>query len=142
MDVRRGASSDRAMAASFVVRKAKALDLVLGKAARRVTSEADDEAVHDMRVAIRRLRTLLRLSRPLYGRFRSDAVRSAFSEVAARAGELRDEEALEATFEDLGVDDPLFVAWRLRRRLREKRLRSSLITGLKKGELARPRKLL
>jgi CHAD domain-containing protein len=142
MRMPRRANASPAMAAPFVVRKAKELDLALGKAARRVATLADEEALHDMRVALRKLRTLLRLSRTIYGRFRADMVRGAFSEVQSRTGDLRDEEALEDTFSALGVEDPVFLAWRARRRTREKRLRSELIASLRKGNLARPRKLL
>lgn len=142
MHLRHVANAGDLRAAPFILRKARAFDRELGQAIRRVTSKADEEALHDMRVAMRRLRTLLRLSRPLYGRFRTDTVRAAFSEVQSRTGELRDEEVLEETFNALGVDDPVFVAWRAQRRGREKRLRSALIASIQKGDLARPRKLL
>jgi CHAD domain-containing protein len=142
MSPHRRASAGEATAAPFVARKAKALDLALGKAIRRVTSDSDEEALHDMRVAMRRLRTLLRLARPLYGRFRTDAVRGAFSLVQSRTGDLRDEEALEEMFQTLVLDDPAFVAWRLRRRAREKKLRATVVASLRAGDLARARKLL
>src|SRR5580698_10406297 len=142
MHLRHVANAGDMRAAPFILRKARAFDRELGQAIRRVTAKADEEALHDMRVAMRRLRTLLRLSRPLYGRFRTDTVRAAFSEVQSRTGELRDEEVLEETFNALGVDDPVFVAWRAQRRGREKRLRSTLIASIQKGDLARPRKLL
>src|SRR5580658_1884103 len=142
MHLRHLANAGELRAAPFILRKARAFDRELGQAIRRVTAKADEEALHDMRVAMRRLRTLLRLSRRLYGRFRTDAVRSAFSEVQSRTGELRDEEALDATFDALGLDDPAFVAWRAQRRSREKKLRSTLLATLKKGDLTRPRRLL
>jgi CHAD domain-containing protein len=141
MTPRRRANGE-ATAAPFVAAKAKALDVALGKAIRRVTSNADEEAIHDMRVAMRRLRTLLRLARPLYGRFRTDAVRAAFSLVQSRTGDLRDEEAMEELFGGLGVEDPVFVEWRARRRARENKLRTTVIASLRAGELARARKLL
>jgi len=130
------------MTTPFVVRKARELDRSLGKAARRVASRADEEALHDMRVILRRLRTLLRLIRPIYGRFRADFVRAAFSEIQSRTGSLRDEEALEATLGALAIEDPAFAAWRMQRRTREKRLRSALICSLRKGTLSRARRLL
>jgi CHAD domain-containing protein len=142
MTPRGRADGGRASAATFVAVKAKTLDIALGKAIRRVTSSADDEALHDMRVAMRRLRTLLRIARPLYGRFRTDAVRSAFSTVQSRTGDLRDEEAMEELFQGLPVEDPAFIAWRARRRGRENKLRATVITSLRAGELARARKLL
>jgi CHAD domain-containing protein len=142
MSPRRRANAGETSAAAFVAGRAKNLDLALGKAIRRVTTNTDPEALHDMRVAIRRLRTLLRIARPLYGRHRTDSVRSAFSVVQSRTGDLRDEEALEQTWGTLAVDDPAFAEWRLRRKNREKKLRASLVAALRSGELARARKLL
>ncbi len=129
-------------AAAIIARKAKAFDASLAKAIRRVTSGADGEALHDMRVAIRRLRTLLRLARPIYGRYRTNAVRGAFTEVQSRTGELRDEEALAETLDGLGILDPMFTEWRGRRRVRERRLRAVVIARLRAGDLARARRLL
>src|ERR1700722_7836822 len=126
MGPRRRASAGETSAAVFVAAKAKGLDQALGKAIRRVTSNTDPEALHDMRVAMRRLRTLLRIARPLYGRHRADSVRSAFTLVQSRTGDLRDEEALEQTFKAIALDDPAFVEWSLRRRYREKKLRATL----------------
>jgi CHAD domain-containing protein len=129
-------------AAAFIARKARALDASLAKAIRRVMTNADAEALHDMRVAIRRLRTVLRLARPVYGRYRTTAVRRAFTQVQAKTGELRDEEALAETLDGLSVDDPAFIEWRARRRAREKRLRAAVISRLRAGDLTRARRLL
>lgn len=142
MGRRRETSGKETTAAPFVARKAKLLDVLLGKAIRRVAGEADVEALHDMRVAMRRLRTLLRLARPLYGRHRTDSVRSAFAGIQSHTGELRDEEAIQETFAPLAVDDPAFLAWRERRLAREKKLRAKVIQGLRSGDLSRARKLL
>ena len=102
MHLRNVANAGDMRAAPFILRKARAFDRDLAQAIRRVATKADEEALHDMRVAMRRLRTLLRLSRPLYGRFRTDTVRAAFSEVQSRTGELRDEEVLEV-FEQAAI---------------------------------------
>ncbi len=128
--------------APFVARKAKSLDAELGRAIRRVVAKADPEALHDMRVAIRRLRTMLRFARPVFGRFHADAVRWSFADVQSATGMLRDEEALGETLEDLHVDDPLLAAWRERRRAREMRLRAAVIAHLRSGELGRARRML
>jgi CHAD domain-containing protein len=135
-------SSGEAQVAPFVARKAKALDLELGRAIRRVLGKTDEEAVHDMRVAIRRLRTMLRFARPVFGRFHADAVRRSFADVQAATGELRDEEVLGETLEALGIDDAIFRAWRQRRHAREIRLRSAVIAHLRTGELTRARRML
>jgi CHAD domain-containing protein len=125
-----------------VARKARALDIELGRAIRRVLAKTDEEAVHDMRVAIRRLRTMLRFARPVFGRFHADAVRRSLSDVQSATGDLRDEEALGETLEALGIDDPAFAAWRERRRAREVRLRAAVISHLRAGEVARARRML
>lgn len=135
-------SSGEAQVAPFVARKAKALDLELGRAIRRVLGKTDEEAVHDMRVAIRRLRTMLRFARPVFGRFHADAVRRSFSDVQAATGELRDEEVLGETLEALGIDDAIFGAWRERRNARERRLRAAVIAHLRAGDLTRARRML
>jgi len=104
--------------------------------------QVDAEGVHDMRVAIRRLRTLLRLARPVYGRFHSDAVRVSFARLQQATGDLRDEEALEETLGELGVKHPAFDAWQERRRGREKALRAAVIRRIRTGQLRRPRAML
>jgi CHAD domain-containing protein len=47
----------------------------LAAATERVLSSSDGEAVHDLRVALRRTRTALQLGRDVLGRFRADVVR-------------------------------------------------------------------
>ncbi len=135
-------SSGEAQVAPFVARKAKVLDAELGRAIRRVLGKMDEEAVHDMRVAIRRLRTMLRFARPVFGRFHADAVRRSFADVQSATGDLRDEEALGETLSALDIDDPAFATWRERRRAREMRLRAAVIAHLRAGELTHARRLL
>jgi len=129
-------------AAAYIAREARALDASLAKAVRRLQTKADGEALHDMRVAIRRLRTLLRFARPILGRFQTDAVRSAFTEVQVKTGALRDEEALAQTLDGLPVDDVAFTEWRARRRSRERRLRAAVVARLRAGDVVRARRLL
>ncbi len=111
-------------------------------AARVISGETDDEAVHDVRVAMRRIRTLLRLARPIYGRFHADAVRRAFTEVMRASGELRDEEVLDETLDDLPVVDTSFDIWRRSRAARERRLRKAMVERVKSGELSRAHAML
>jgi CHAD domain-containing protein len=111
-------------------------------AARVISGEKDDEAVHDVRVAMRRIRTLLRLARPIYGRFHADAVRRAFTLVMRASGELRDEEVLDETLDGLPVVDTSFDSWRRSRTAREKRLRRAMVERVKSGELARAHAML
>ncbi|MGH8893022.1 MAG: CHAD domain-containing protein, partial [Actinomycetes bacterium] len=56
---------------------------------------ADDaEAVHDMRVATRRMRTTLAVFRPLFDRARTDPVRDELSWLADALGAVRDLDVL------------------------------------------------
>jgi CHAD domain-containing protein len=129
-------------AASFLAEKARAFDDALMDAQPRVLRNLDREAVHDLRVALRRLRTLLKLARPVFGAFHTDAVRQAFAALQTSTGDLRDEEALSDTLDGLGLDHPPLAAWRARRAARDKRLRGSLASRLRRGELDRARAML
>jgi CHAD domain-containing protein len=126
----------------FVASKIRTLDAELAAAIPRVLGTADDEAIHDLRVAIRRLRTMLKLVRRVYGGFHADAVRRAFTDVQRATGELRDEEVLEQTLDDAHVDHPSFLEWRARRRSIERRLRRAVVVRLEKGDLSRARAML
>jgi CHAD domain-containing protein len=53
---------------------------------------SDDEAVHRLRVALRKLRTVLRAFREVYGPFWVEAVREGLRAAADAAGGVRDEE--------------------------------------------------
>jgi CHAD domain-containing protein len=136
------AGHHRTRSAGFLARTLRHLDKQVAEAIPRVVDMTDEEAVHDMRVAIRRLRTLLRLARPVYGRFHADVVRLGFARIQQATGDLRDEEALFETFGSLAIVDPAFDAWQARRRARDRRLRGEVIRRIRSGELLAPRKLL
>ncbi len=55
-----------ASAAEFLSRHLSGLDAEMPGLLMRVSRQADPEAIHDLRVAIRRLRTLLRLARNMW----------------------------------------------------------------------------
>lgn len=130
------------LAAAYVAKKLRELDAALVPTIPRVAEHADDdEAIHDMRVAIRRLRTLLEMSRRLFGRWHTDCVRRAFADVMRATGELRDEEVLEETLA-AASDHPSFVAWVDQRKTRETRLRRAVIARIEHGELDRARLML
>ena len=57
-------------------------------------------------------------------------------------GTLRDEEVLEETLDEATCDAPPFVAWKTRRRARERSLRRAVVARLRAGQLTRARKLL
>ena len=118
------------------------LDAELGAAIPRVVHASDDEAIHDLRVAIRRLRTLLKLARPMYGRFHADAVREGFTRVHRATGSLRDEEVLEETLAHVCEEVAELPAWLARRKSRERALRRAVVARIQSGELARARKIL
>jgi CHAD domain-containing protein len=128
-------------AGPYVVKKLRELDIALADAIPRVVTSADDEAIHDLRVAIRRLRTLLRMARPLFGRWHADVVRKAFADVMRATGELRDEEVLEETLDGL-AEDPAFAAWLQARTARERKLRRAVLARIERGELDRARLML
>ncbi len=67
---------------------------------------ADPEAIHDLRVALRRLRTALRPARGLYGSRRLQAFGAELGAVARAAGALRDDEALRETLTELHLPEP------------------------------------
>ncbi len=128
--------------AAFLAKKARGFDDALAAAQPRVLGNTDTEAVHDLRVALRRLRTLLKLARPIFGAFHTDAVRQAFADLQTSTGDLRDEEALYETLEALELDHPALASWRKRRQTRDRRLRGNLVGRLRKGELDEARALL
>ena len=63
----------------------------------------DAEAVHDLRVALRRLRTLLRPARAIYGKKKLRAVADELRRFAQATGVVRDEEVLHETLRDLDL---------------------------------------
>jgi CHAD domain-containing protein len=128
-------------AGPYVAAQLRELDAALAFAIARVVGHLDDEAIHDLRVAIRRIRTLLKMARPLFGRFHADAVRKAFADVMRATGELRDEEVLEQTLDGLS-ERPAFVEWRRARGAHQKKLRRAASAAVEHGELDRARLML
>jgi CHAD domain-containing protein len=127
----------------YLLDKLRALDARLREVAPRVlASAADARAVHDLRVALRRTRTVLEVGRPVLGRFHADEVRRALRQVMQASGALRDDEVLLELVASLGVKHPDVETWLDARRLREGRLRSTLSRAVRSGELDRGRELL
>jgi CHAD domain-containing protein len=129
-------------AGAFVVRALSALDVELAAAAPRVFEASDAEAIHDLRVALRRLRTLLRLARGVLGRFHADAVRAALGDIQRATGALRDAEVVDELFADLAIETEPFTLWRARRRATERARRRDVLAKLAAGDLDRARALL
>ncbi|MBX3263989.1 MAG: CHAD domain-containing protein [Labilithrix sp.] len=126
---------------AYVLAKLRELDAALSETAPRVLADGDDEAIHDLRVAIRRMRTLLKMSRKVFGRWHTDVVRGAFAEVMRATGDLRDEEVLEETLED-AAEGPELDAWIQGRKAREAKLRQAVVTRIQRGDLDRARLML
>jgi len=132
-----------ATAGPYLAAKLSALDARLADVTPRVLASGDDEeAVHDLRVGLRRTRTVLEVGRPVLGRYHADEVRRALKEVMDATGALRDEEVLLALVGSLGVTHPDAATWLESRARREKRLRASLVRLVRHGALDRGRKLL
>lgn len=107
--------------------------LVAGAAA---APPPDDEAVHDFRVALRRLRTLLRPARRVYGKKRIRAVDKELRRFAQATGALRDEEVLQQTLGALELPEASqkeLTAWISLRAWKERALRLEVIHLLGKG---------
>jgi CHAD domain-containing protein len=127
----------------FLTAKLRALDDRLAQVAPRVLSSGpDDDAVHDLRVALRRTRTVLEIGRPAFGRFHADQVRRALRDLQRASGALRDEEVLLKLLASLRVDHGEEQAWIESRKRRENRLRGALRRMVRAGEIDRGRTLL
>ena len=66
---------------------------------------SDPEAIHDFRVALRRLRTVLRPARRLYGKRRLEEIGGELRRFATASGDLRDAEVLRETLAGLDLPD-------------------------------------
>lgn len=144
---------DRASAAEFLARHLAALDGELPGLLLRVSRQTDGEAIHDLRVTIRRLRTLLRLARPIFGRHHTDLIRAIYTKIAQTSGALRDEEVFLEHLEKYGDGvtaageerQPLadqLEAFTAERRAREKRLRGDVTRSLETEDVSRARTML
>lgn len=95
--------------------------------------QGDAEAVHDYRVALRRLRTLLDASEPLFKRGELGRVREGLKRFAQAAGAVRDEEVLAETVGALELPKETqgrVQAWLLVRARKERALRARVVRQL------------
>lgn len=123
--------------AAFLTPRLLRLARKLREALARVEQVGDDEAIHDLRVALRRLRSLLKPARTIYGAFHTEAVRAALKAVADASGDLRDEEVLLQTLASLDLPAPLrpdLDGWLTLRKQRELQLRASFLALLSSGQ--------
>ena len=94
----------------------------------------DERAVHDFRVALRRLRTALRPARRLWGKRAIRRIGADLAVVATSAGDLRDEEVLGETLLAVELPEPTRMEvgrWLERRSARLRTLRATLVRGLR-----------
>jgi CHAD domain-containing protein len=127
---------------TFLARQIRALGEKLAATLPRVRKRSDDEAIHDMRVALRRLRVVLKLARPVFGRFHVDLIRASLTRVHRASGALRDEEVLVETLSSLSVRSLELRAWIARRARREKSLHAIVDARIRAGDLRRPLRML
>jgi CHAD domain-containing protein len=128
----------------YVVARLRGLDGRLDAIGPRVTSLNDDDgdAVHDLRVALRRTRTVLEVARRVLGRYPADEVRRAFRDLQRATGALRDEEVLREIVGSLGSSRADVRGWLEARARRERRLRGALARAIRGGSLQQGRMLL
>ncbi|HEV3189814.1 MAG TPA: CHAD domain-containing protein [Polyangiaceae bacterium] len=130
------------MAGPFLATQLRAFNTRLDELGRRALASEDDDAVHDLRVALRRTRTLLEVGRDIFGRFRVDEVRRALGDVQRATSGLRDEEILLELVASLVMQRPDVRDWVEARKRRERRLRTALRHVLRTGQLQIARRLL
>jgi CHAD domain-containing protein len=96
---------------------------------------ADPEAIHDLRVAVRRLRTVLRPARRVFGRRRLREIGAELKRFAQATGALRDEEVLRETLTALAPALPQrsaaeLTAWLVQRARQERGRRRGVVALL------------
>jgi CHAD domain-containing protein len=94
----------------------------------------DVEAIHDFRVSLRRLRSVLRAVRPLYGKAELRETERQLRAWASLTNELRNEEVLRETLDALQLDDESMrevERWQVGRARRERGLRRRAIAVLR-----------
>ncbi|WP_437486015.1 CHAD domain-containing protein [Sorangium sp. So ce1014] len=108
---------------------------VVATSAQGEGAEPDAEAVHDFRVSLRRLRTLLKPARRIYGRKRIGPVADGLREFARATGTLRDEEVLRETLTALDLGEAAraaVAAWVAQRSRREHEARAHIVELLRR----------
>jgi CHAD domain-containing protein len=98
----------------------------------RGTAGRDPEAIHDFRVALRRLRTVLRPARRVFGKRRLREIGGELRRFAQATGALRDEEVLRETLGALSLParaQAELTAW-LAQRARQERVRRRAVVAV------------
>jgi CHAD domain-containing protein len=134
-------------AAEFLSRHLATLDAEIPSLLLRVTRQSDPEAIHDLRVTIRKLRTLLRLARPIFGRHHTDTIRGVYTQAGRASGSLRDEEVFLELLDKAGKElsgglAKELGAFREVRQQRERELRTDALRSLETDDIAHARTML
>jgi len=129
-------------ASVFVEGALRNLDAIVEETTPRVLQQSDEEALHDLRVAIRRMRVLLKVARPIYTKFYANAVREPFTAFHRATSALRDEEVLEEILASIAVKDAAFERYKKMRKRRERRLRKDIIARIELGQVTHARRKL
>lgn len=125
----RAADFLRPVLLSLIERVRMNAERVIGAGEHGPGHEPDPEAVHDFRVALRRLRTLLRPARSVFGKKRLRSIAEGLRDFASATGALRDEEVLRETLAALELDGDSRAAvdaWLSRRAQREQEARAQV----------------
>lgn len=107
--------------------------------ARAAAGEADVELVHDLRVAMRRLRSVLRPAAALYGGGVSGRAEEALRAWLLTTSDLRDEEVLRETLGRLDLPEPAAEAlalWKVGRERRERGARARALAAVSSADPA------
>ena len=94
---------------------------------------SDPEAIHDFRVALRRLRTVLRPARGVFGKRRLREIGGELRRFAQATGALRDEEVLRETLGDLDLPPRArqdLAGWLVQRARQERARRRGVVSML------------
>lgn len=126
------------LAGPFLARLLRATAREIEATLPRVRASADEEALHDMRVAVRRMRVLLKIARPIWLRVQVEAIRAGFTHIHRETSALRDEEVFRETLTGAPLESDTFVRFRRVRARREAELRALAHRHLRHGALRRP----
>jgi CHAD domain-containing protein len=128
-------------ASSTVFERLSARIEAVTRARQDVIAGAHGEALHDLRVNIRRLRAVLRTLRKPLGRREIDKIRAGFKQATDATNALRDAEVLMPLLNRLAISDPAAQQrqqWLGRLAAEEAEIRASVVEALQAGSLAEP----
>lgn len=114
------------------------MERIRAAAVRVLSDRADEEAIHDFRVGLRRLRTVLRSARDIYGKKKIKKLETNFERFGDATNALRDAEVLAETLALTDLDDEhrdVASRWLDDERRRQERLRDDAVAILEGGEL-------